>query len=142
MHRLPCLLRMHHGHTGSAQGDDSAFNRVLQSPRCRRSLLALVTISAGLLLAGRTTSADDARESAIEVPSHGASMPMLDIGGRPMVEVRINGRGPYPFIFDTGATTSVIDSGLCAELGGCLLMRALGSANLSSAQSGCLRSMR
>jgi hypothetical protein len=41
---------------------------------------------------------------------------MLDIGGRPVVEVKINGKGPFPFILDTGATNTVIDSGLSDEL--------------------------
>jgi beta-lactamase superfamily II metal-dependent hydrolase len=32
------------------------------------------------------------------------TVPMLDVGGGPMVDVRINGKGPYPLILDTGAT--------------------------------------
>ena len=43
-------------------------------------------------------------------------MPMLDFGGRPTVQVRINGKGPYLFILDTGAMSSVVDSGLADEL--------------------------
>lgn len=43
-------------------------------------------------------------------------MAMLDFGGRPVVEVMVNGHGPYNFIFDTGAALSVIDSSLAAEL--------------------------
>jgi hypothetical protein len=41
---------------------------------------------------------------------------MLDIGGRPVVEVMINGKGPFPFLVDTGATRTVIDAGLSDEL--------------------------
>lgn len=41
---------------------------------------------------------------------------MLDIGGRPMVDVAINGKGPYPFILDTGADFTAIDETLAAEL--------------------------
>lgn len=52
----------------------------------------------------------------IAVPEEGISLPMLDIGGRPVVEVRLNGKGLYRFILDTGATLSVIDSGLTEEL--------------------------
>ncbi len=33
-----------------------------------------------------------------------------------MVEININGRGPFPFILDTGATQTVIDTGLSTEL--------------------------
>jgi hypothetical protein len=42
---------------------------------------------------------------------------MLDFGGRPVVEVMLDGKGPYRFIFDTGAAFNVIDSSLGAELG-------------------------
>src|SRR5215469_3244164 len=52
----------------------------------------------------------------LELPPDGASMPMLDIGGRPVVEVKISGKGPFPFILDTGATQTVIDPGLSEEL--------------------------
>jgi predicted aspartyl protease len=52
----------------------------------------------------------------IEVPAEGASVQMLDIGGRPVVEVKINGKGPFPFILDTGAMFTVIDSSLSDEL--------------------------
>jgi hypothetical protein len=44
------------------------------------------------------------------------SVPMLDAGGRPVVEVSINGSGPYRFILDTGASTTVIADDLIAEL--------------------------
>jgi hypothetical protein len=53
---------------------------------------------------------------AVEVPSGGVTLPMQDVGGRPVVEVRINGKGPYRFIFDTGASITVIDSDLKDEL--------------------------
>ena len=41
---------------------------------------------------------------------------MLDFGGRPGLNVRINGQGPFPFVVDTGASHTVIDSSLGAEL--------------------------
>ena len=53
---------------------------------------------------------------AVEVPSGGVTLPMQDVGGRPVVEVRINGKGPYRFIFDTGASITVIDAELKDEL--------------------------
>jgi hypothetical protein len=53
----------------------------------------------------------------VVVPAEGDSLPMLDFGGRPVVEVMINGKGPYRFIFDTGASFNVIDSSLAAEIG-------------------------
>ncbi len=53
----------------------------------------------------------------IEVPLEGVSFPMQDMGGRPVVEVRINGKGPYRFILDTGANITVIGAALNRELG-------------------------
>lgn len=43
-------------------------------------------------------------------------IPMDFSAGRPTVKVRINDKGPYPFIFDTGAQDGVIDSKLAEEL--------------------------
>lgn len=33
-----------------------------------------------------------------------------------VIEVRVNGKGPYPFLFDTGATSSAVDPKLSASL--------------------------
>lgn len=46
----------------------------------------------------------------------GTYIPMDFSAGRPTVKVRINDKGPYPFIFDTGAQDGVIDSKLAEEL--------------------------
>jgi hypothetical protein len=44
-------------------------------------------------------------------------VPMQLGSGRPVVQVRVNGHGPYDFILDTGAGSTVIDSALAASLG-------------------------
>ena len=54
--------------------------------------------------------------SIIEVPPSGVTLPMRDFGGRPVVEVRINGNGPFAFILDTGASITVVDQELAKEL--------------------------
>ena len=54
--------------------------------------------------------------SGIEVPSNGVTVPMQDMGGRPVVELKINGKGPYRFILDTGAVTTVVSDELSREL--------------------------
>lgn len=53
----------------------------------------------------------------IDVPKTGTTVPMLDVGGRPMVEVRINGKGPYALVLDTGATHTALDADLATEIG-------------------------
>lgn len=45
------------------------------------------------------------------------SVPMGFVGGRPTVAVRINGRGPYEVILDTGAAGSVFSESLAIEWG-------------------------
>jgi len=52
----------------------------------------------------------------ISVPPGGLTVPMQDMGGRPVVELKINGKGPYRFILDTGAMTTVIADDLSREL--------------------------
>jgi len=51
-----------------------------------------------------------------EVPGGRTSTVMDDFGGRPVVEVTINGKGPYAFILDTGASVTVVDAALSQEL--------------------------
>jgi hypothetical protein len=41
---------------------------------------------------------------------------MQDMGGRPVVELKINGKGPYRFVLDTGAATTVVSEELSREL--------------------------
>lgn len=52
----------------------------------------------------------------VEIPAAGIALAMQDAGGRPVVDVRINGKGPYRFILDTAANASVIDTDLNREL--------------------------
>ena len=48
-------------------------------------------------------------KGVVEIPAAGVSVPMLDFGGRPVVEVTVNGKGPYRMILDTGASGTVIN---------------------------------
>ncbi len=45
------------------------------------------------------------------------SIPFDITTGRPVIELMINGKGPYRFIFDTGASGSVIDDSVAQALG-------------------------
>jgi hypothetical protein len=80
----------------------------------RKSATALLPAAATTAPRHAIFAAD--ANAKLELPPEGASMPMLDIGGRPVVEVKISGKGPFPFILDTGATQTVIDPGLSEEL--------------------------
>ncbi len=44
-------------------------------------------------------------------------VPMSTAGGRPTIDVTIDGRGPYRFIVDIGAMGSLVDATLAAEVG-------------------------
>lgn len=92
----------------------------MRDPTARRAypvcwLNLLLVLAVPVVLPSRASHAADV-DPKIEVPAEGASVAMLDIGGRPVVEVMINGKGPFPFILDTGATQTVIDSSLSDEL--------------------------
>ena len=54
--------------------------------------------------------------ASIQVPGDGVIVPMQDMEGRPVVELKINGKGPYRFILDTGAMTTVVSDELSREL--------------------------
>jgi hypothetical protein len=82
-------------------------------------VLTAVAVSAGAALAHAQHGGPvhmSPMPVAVEVPAAGVTLPMQDVGGRPVVEVRINGKGPYRFILDTGASMTVIDSELKNEL--------------------------
>ena len=55
----------------------------------------------------------------------GVTVPMLDVGGRPVIEVKINGAGPYRLIFDTGATNTVIDPSMVGGVTGLTTLKSL-----------------
>jgi hypothetical protein len=44
-------------------------------------------------------------------------VPMESFGGRPVVSLRLDGKGPYKFVLDTGAGGSVVSRGLTDSLG-------------------------
>jgi len=52
----------------------------------------------------------------IEAPEGSVTIPMQDIGGRPVVDLMISGKGPYRFILDTGAVTTVVSEDLSRDL--------------------------
>lgn len=82
-------------------------------------VVAIIIVT--VLGAGRGLTATQARidlppAERVEVPRDGVTVSTKAIGGRPTVEVTINGRGPFPMIVDTGASVTVIDDTLATEL--------------------------
>lgn len=87
--------------------------------------LAKVSLPVILLLVAKRTDfaqnaptpeVTDRAEPRLSLPTGDASVPMLDFGGRPGLNVRINGQGPFAFVVDTGASHTVIDLSLASEL--------------------------
>lgn len=88
------------------------------SPVLRIGLMSCTRLSlAFFLILTCTVAAEQAlpSERQIQINSE-VTVPMLDVGGRPVVELSINGTGPYRFIVDTGASTTVVADDLIAEL--------------------------
>lgn len=54
---------------------------------------------------------------ATHLPEEEVVVPLDLSTGHPIVEVVIDGRGPFPMIFDTGASGTMIDAELARELG-------------------------
>jgi hypothetical protein len=79
-------------------------------------LVAAILMARGLLAQHGARMMMIAAPAMIEVPAGGVSFPMQDVGGRPIVDVKINGKGPYRFILDTAASGNVIDTALQDEL--------------------------
>jgi len=85
----------------------------------QRSAISILAVAIGLSSAANAQIHVGPRvpvPSSIEVPRDGVTVPMLDMGGRPVVELKINAKGPYRFILDTGAVTTVVSDELSREL--------------------------
>jgi hypothetical protein len=54
---------------------------------------------------------------AVALPPAGTSVPLRRFHGKPVVDVRIDGRGPFALFLDTGGGATVLDSDFVAELG-------------------------
>jgi hypothetical protein len=77
--------------------------------------LAAFALVAGLFGPGHAPGRLPA--ARVELSADSVAVPMTLLDGRVVVEVTIAGRGPFPFVFDTGAQGSVMDVSLARELG-------------------------
>ena len=67
-------------------------------------------------------------DPTVELRPATATFAMKLAGGRPIVDLRINGQGPFPFILDTGAEGTILSDSLAEEL----KLEVLGEARLGS----------
>lgn len=67
-------------------------------------------------------------DPTVELRSARATFPLNLVGGRPIVDVRVNGQGPFPFILDTGAEGTIVSDSLTEEL----KLEVLGDARVGS----------
>jgi hypothetical protein len=79
-------------------------------------LVGLVALGGVRIDARRQVPLNIPDAERIDVPAGGVTVPTKTVGGRPTVEVEINGHGPFVMIVDTGATVTVVDPDLIAEL--------------------------
>jgi hypothetical protein len=68
----------------------------------------------------------------VEIGKNEVRLPLTFSGGRPVVEVRLNGKGPYRFYFDTGASGPVMSQRVSKELG----LKVIGVAGVKSGGDG------
>ena len=79
--------------------------------------LSFVLVTVPAALAEAETEVSDA-STRIELPLAAVSVPMKDWGGRPAVEARINGKGPFKLLVDTGTGfKAYLHDDLVKELG-------------------------
>jgi hypothetical protein len=69
---------------------------------------------ASVLLAACVSQDEADTEDVVRCPD---GAPLGTLADKPTVAVRIDGRGPFTFVYDTGAPWTVIDSSVRAELG-------------------------
>jgi CubicO group peptidase (beta-lactamase class C family) len=84
--------------------------------RCTPSLAAigLWVCLPGIALTGYVWGA--APPARPEQPAAEVSVPLRQFGNKPVVDVKINGKGPFALFFDTGAQGSGLDLALAQEL--------------------------
>jgi aspartyl protease len=86
----------------------------------RKTLLAalVVGLPAAISLAQEPgMMGGDRRPQRVELATPEVAVPLRLEKGRPVVEVAVNGKGPFPFVLDTGAGGTVLEGELVQELG-------------------------
>jgi predicted aspartyl protease len=89
---------------------------MIESTTRMSRLLAAIWISAAAACVP-CRAAEAPPPVVVELAHPEISLPMESFEGRPQVELKVNGHGPYPFILDTAASGSRVSPALVAELG-------------------------
>ncbi len=96
--------------------EDIARQPMKAHPVCVGGLLALTLLQASATSAQEAVrhAAPSAPQIELRVPK--TVVPMELFGGRAVVSVRVNGKGPFPFALDTGVTGTMVSTELAREL--------------------------
>ncbi len=78
--------------------------------------VALAGLSASLFAGPEPGPAEGERPTRVELASPEVVVPIRMEKGRPVVQVMIDGKGPFPFVLDTGAAGTVVGGDLAKEL--------------------------
>jgi len=88
-----------------------------EHPVCIGGLLALILLQTSTASAQEVVRRAPPPPARIELRVPKTVVPMELFGGRPVVSVRVNGKGPFRFALDTGVTGTVVSKELAHELG-------------------------
>lgn len=83
-----------------------------------RTVMVLLVMTLAAMAAGCAVVDGDAVATGATAGGEApvATFDMKSMGGRPLIDVVLNGEGPYTFFLDTGASHSVLDAGLARQL--------------------------
>jgi|CZKR01.1.fsa_nt_gi hypothetical protein len=88
-----------------------------EHPVCIGGVLALILLQASTASAQQVVRRAPPPPARVELRVPKTVVPMELFGGRPVVSVRVNGKGPFQFALDTGVTGTVVSKELARELG-------------------------
>jgi len=82
----------------------------------RSSTLLVIALLAAHLTSAQQVSEQDEKPKSVELTSNKVVVPISIYANKPVVEVTINGKGPYSLFLDTGAGGTFLDQTLSDEL--------------------------
>jgi hypothetical protein len=103
--------------------------------RRRRIAFGFCVLTAGSALPAAAQHVLQAPEPEITLPSGGVRVPLHTASKHPIVQVMLNGQGPFDFVVDSAAGMSLVDNVLVEQLG----LPTLGEAHVGDATSQAAR---